>query len=69
MKNGLVRFIRVIILAILFFVIDEGINILYEKITGQMCGMGVSQLIIGFLSLLLTYLCDKGMTYVLRKKG
>ena len=49
MKNGLLKFLRVVILAILFFVIDEGINILYEKITGQVCEMGGWQLIIGLV--------------------
>lgn len=68
MKSGLLKFIRAAILAIIFFSIDEGINILYEIITGQICGMGLSQLIIGFVSLFLTFLCDKVIICVLRKR-
>lgn len=65
MKTSLLKFVRAVIIAILFFVIDCGINYLYEKITGQICRMGVSQLIIGFISLFLTFLCDKGIERVL----
>lgn len=67
-KSGMAKFIRALINTIIFVVIDEGINILYEIITGQICEMGVLQLIIGLVSLLLTFLCDKVITCVLRKE-